>query len=79
MKGEKSPETRCKKLRLPIIRSISRSKLAKTERRVGGCDQKSMVPKQIWFPSIVELLLGGDERTAELMIPTPRIPTIGAN
>jgi hypothetical protein len=34
-------------LKLPIVRSISWSKLAKTGARFGGCGWKSMAPKVI--------------------------------
>jgi hypothetical protein len=33
----------------------------------------------IWFPSIFELLLDEGEKAVEFMIPTPKIPTVGAN
>jgi hypothetical protein len=38
-----------------------------------------MVPKDIWFLSTSELLLAKSEKAVEFMIPTPRVPTIGAN
>jgi hypothetical protein len=38
-----------------------------------------MVPKDIWSPSTFELLLDGSEKAVEFMIPTPRLPTVGAN
>jgi hypothetical protein len=38
-----------------------------------------MAPKVIWFPSTFELFLVEDEKAIEFMIPTPRIPTVGAN
>jgi hypothetical protein len=38
-----------------------------------------MVPKDIWFPSTFELLLAGSEKVIEFMIPTPKLPTVGAN
>jgi hypothetical protein len=33
----------------------------------------------IWFPSIFELSLDESEKAIEFMIPTPKLPTIGAN
>jgi hypothetical protein len=38
-----------------------------------------MVPKDIWFLSTSELLLAKSEKAVEFMIPTPRVPTVGAN
>jgi hypothetical protein len=38
-----------------------------------------MVPKDIWFPSIYVLLLAKSEKDVEFMIPTPLVPTVGAN
>jgi hypothetical protein len=38
-----------------------------------------MAPKVIWFPSILELLLGESEKAVKFMIPTPKFPTVGAN
>jgi hypothetical protein len=38
-----------------------------------------MVPKDIWFPSTFELLLAENEKAVEFMIPTPKLPTVGAN
>jgi hypothetical protein len=33
----------------------------------------------IWFPSIFELLLDESEKAIEFMIPTPKVPMVGAN
>jgi hypothetical protein len=33
----------------------------------------------IWFPLIFELLLDEGEKAVEFMIPTPKLPTVGAN
>jgi hypothetical protein len=38
-----------------------------------------MAPKDIWFPSTFELLLVQSEKVVELIIPTPKVPTVGAN
>jgi hypothetical protein len=38
-----------------------------------------MAPKVIWFPSIFELPLDGSKKVVEFMIPTPKLPTVGAN
>jgi hypothetical protein len=38
-----------------------------------------MVPKDIWFQSTFELLLAKSKKAIEFMIPTPRVPTVGAN
>jgi hypothetical protein len=38
-----------------------------------------MAPKVIWFPSIFELLLDESEKAIKFMIPTPKLPTVGAN
>jgi hypothetical protein len=38
-----------------------------------------MVPKDIWLPSTFELLLAESEKAVKFMIPTPKIPTVGAN
>jgi hypothetical protein len=38
-----------------------------------------MVPKDIWFSLTFELLLAGSEKAIEFMIPTPKLPTVGAN
>jgi hypothetical protein len=35
--------------------------------------------KDIWFPSIFELLLDESEKAVEFMIPMPKLPTVGAN
>jgi hypothetical protein len=32
-----------------------------------------------WFPSTSELLLAKSKKAVEFMIPTPLIPTVGAN
>jgi hypothetical protein len=44
-----------------------------------GCGWKLMVPKDIWFPSTSGLLLAKSKEAVEFMIPTPLVPTIGAN
>jgi hypothetical protein len=66
-------------MRLPIAKSIFPSRLVKTGIRVEGCGLKSMVPIQIWLPSIVELLLGVGEKAVKLMIPTLKVHTVGTN
>jgi hypothetical protein len=33
----------------------------------------------ICFPPIFELMLDGSEKDVEFMIPTPKLPTVGAN
>jgi hypothetical protein len=38
-----------------------------------------MVPKGIWILSTSGLLLAKSEKAVEFMIPTPRVPTVGAN
>jgi hypothetical protein len=37
-----------------------------------------MAPKVISFPSIFELLLDESEKVVKFMIPTPKVPTVGA-
>jgi hypothetical protein len=44
-----------------------------------GCGWKSMVPKDIWFSPISELMLAKSKKAVEFMIPTPLLPTVGAN
>jgi hypothetical protein len=73
------PKDLTRKFRLPIVRSISWSKLAKTRVRVGGWGWKSTVLKDIRFPSTFELLLARSEKVVKFMIPTPTVPTVGAN
>jgi hypothetical protein len=67
------------KLRLPIVRSISRSKLTAAGRWAGGCGRRSMELKQNWPPRILESSLDEEEKTAGIMTPAPSIPTDGAN
>jgi hypothetical protein len=38
-----------------------------------------MVLKDIWFPSTSGLLLAESEKAVEFMIPTPKLPMVGAN
>jgi hypothetical protein len=38
-----------------------------------------MVPKGIWISSASGLLLAKSEKAVEFMIPTPKVPTVGAN
>jgi hypothetical protein len=38
-----------------------------------------MVPKDIWFPLTFKLMLAGSKKAIKSMIPTPKIPTVGAN
>jgi hypothetical protein len=38
-----------------------------------------MVNSISWLPSSSELLLARSEKVVEFMIPTPRVPTVGAN
>jgi hypothetical protein len=38
-----------------------------------------MDPKDIWFLSTFELLLPESEKVVEFMVPTPKLPTVGAN
>jgi hypothetical protein len=38
-----------------------------------------MVPKDFWFLSTSELLLDKSKKVFEFMIPTPKVPTVGAN
>jgi hypothetical protein len=38
-----------------------------------------MVPNDIWFSSVSELMLAKSQKAAKFMIPTPRISTVGAN
>jgi hypothetical protein len=38
-----------------------------------------MVPNDIWFLLAFELLLAKGEKAVEFVIPTPRVPTVGAN
>jgi hypothetical protein len=38
-----------------------------------------MVPKVIWFPSIFKLLFDEGKKVVESMIPTPKLPMVGAN
>jgi hypothetical protein len=64
---------------IPIVRSIAQSRFPKAEIRVGGCGRKSMVEKQIRLPSTVKLLCDECEKAVELMIPMPKVPTVGAN
>jgi hypothetical protein len=46
---------------------------------VGWCGGKSTAPKVIWFPSIFKLLFDEGEKGVKFMIPTPMVPTVGAN
>jgi hypothetical protein len=39
----------------------------------------SIVNSIFWFSSTSELLLAKSEKAIEFMIPTPRVPTVGAN
>jgi hypothetical protein len=39
----------------------------------------SIVNSIFWFSSISELLLAKSKKNVEFMIPTPRVPTVGAN
>jgi hypothetical protein len=38
-----------------------------------------MVSSTSWLPSTSELLLAKSEKAVEFMIPTPKVPTVGAN
>jgi hypothetical protein len=38
-----------------------------------------MVPKGIWILSTSGLLLAKSEKAVKFMIPTPKVPTVGAN
>jgi hypothetical protein len=38
-----------------------------------------MVPMGIWISSTSGLLLAKSKKAVEFMIPTPRVPTVGAN
>jgi hypothetical protein len=38
-----------------------------------------MILKDIWFLSTFKLLLAESEKAIEFMIPTPKVPTVGAN
>jgi hypothetical protein len=38
-----------------------------------------MATKVIWFPSVFELLLVECKKAVEFMIPTPKVPMVGAN
>jgi hypothetical protein len=38
-----------------------------------------MVSSISWLPSTSELPLAKSEKAVEFMIPTPRVPTVGAN
>jgi hypothetical protein len=38
-----------------------------------------MVPKEIWFPSIVELVCDEGKKAVESMNPMTKVPTGGAN
>jgi hypothetical protein len=73
------PRDPTRKLKLPIVRSISWSKFVKTGARVGECCWKSTAPKVIWFSSIFELLFKKSEKVVKFMIPTPKVPTVDAN
>jgi hypothetical protein len=33
----------------------------------------------IWFPSTFRLLLDESEKAVKFMVPTPKVPTVGAN
>jgi hypothetical protein len=44
-----------------------------------GVVKKPVVPKEIWVPSIVELLCDEGEKAIESMTPMPKISTDGAN
>jgi hypothetical protein len=35
--------------------------------------------KDIWFPWTFKLLLAESKNSVEFMIPTPKLPTVGAN
>jgi hypothetical protein len=37
-----------------------------------------MTPKVFWFPSTSGLLLDESEKVVEFMVPTPKVPTVGA-
>jgi hypothetical protein len=38
-----------------------------------------MVPKGIWFSSTSDLLLAESDKAIKFLIPTPRVPMVGAN
>jgi hypothetical protein len=38
-----------------------------------------VVPKEIWFPSIVELLRDEGKKVVKSITLTPKVPTVGAN
>jgi hypothetical protein len=38
-----------------------------------------MAPKVIWFPLTPGLLLDESEKAIKFMVPTPKVPTVGAN
>jgi hypothetical protein len=38
-----------------------------------------MASEVTWFPSTFELQLAESEKAVEFMIPTPKLPTVGAN
>jgi hypothetical protein len=67
------------KFKLAIVKSISWSILSNTCVKLDWWGWKSMVPKGIWISSTCELLLAKSEKTVEFMMPTPRVPTVGAN
>jgi hypothetical protein len=67
---QRVPKDPMRKLKLPIFRSMSRSRLLKIETRVGGCGQTSTEPKEIRLSSTAELLRDAD--VIESMNPTPR-------
>jgi hypothetical protein len=48
------PRDPTRKLIIPIVTSIPRSRLSKAGRRVGGCGRKSMEPKRICPPMIID-------------------------
>jgi hypothetical protein len=60
------------------------SDFARSERRVKpeNLTQKLRLPivnSIFWFSSTSGLLLAKSEKAVEFMIPTPRVPTVGAN
>jgi hypothetical protein len=67
-----------------LVSLADRSGFIGSERRIEPKDpmQKFRLPivsSISWFPSISGLLLARSEKAVEFMIPTPRVPTVGAN
>jgi hypothetical protein len=65
-KRQRQPRDSTQKLKLPIVRSISRSRFAKNGTRVGGCQSSNCTVDK-------------GKKAIDSMTLAPKIPTVGAN